>query len=235
MNSKPLIITPDIVKGFIGGYNLVPPIYRYRAIEDKAAEILAESEVPLDLDAVKEITPTAIRYLARRGDELCLNGLTGLTDDQAEALASHRGSLSLNGLTDVSLSSLEHLVSTPRKLLSLDGLKMRARFFGQAECEYAKATLIPEKRDDMPKPRRRNSVRKKYFALAGNHKDHPGTGKGPGQCFLSNCDVGWDKCGGRGEMIWLGAFSWLNQLQDSTIAQIREKNYRRNDFVSNRQ
>lgn len=70
--------------------------------------------------------------------------------------------------------------AVPSALAELVGLKMRARFFDEASCEEATATLVPPKRQDLPKPRRRNPLPKKYLPLVGEHKDHPGTGKGPG-------------------------------------------------------
>lgn len=70
--------------------------------------------------------------------------------------------------------------AVPSAMAELVGLKMRARFFGEEECEDQRASLVPEKRTDLPKPRRRNPVPEKYLDLVGEHSAHPGTGKGYG-------------------------------------------------------
>ncbi len=70
--------------------------------------------------------------------------------------------------------------AVPSALAELVGLKMRARFFGEASLEQAMATLIPKKKVILPKPRRRNPVPAKYLSLVGEHEAHPGTGKGYG-------------------------------------------------------
>lgn len=121
MNSENLIINVDVANGFIKGFNLIPPLYRYVSIEDSAAEILANSEVQLDLDGVRIISIAAIRNLVKRQDSLCL-GIPEINNDQAEALTKLRKCLSLNNLSEISLSALETICSTPRELLSLDGL-----------------------------------------------------------------------------------------------------------------
>lgn len=40
-------------------------------------------------------------------------------------------------------------------------------------------SLIPKRRNDLPKPERRRRVPRKYVALRGKHPVHPGTGLGP--------------------------------------------------------
>lgn len=74
--------------------------------------------------------------------------------------------------------------AVPSALAELVGLKMRARFFGEADFEIATATLIPKKRTDLPKARRAGPLPKKYQSLAGEHEAHPGTGKGYGATRL---------------------------------------------------
>ena len=121
MNTLPLSITENVAAGFIRGYNLIPPLYRYNMIEDAAAEMLAKSEVPLDLDGVRRISNNAIHHLVKRQDNLCL-GISEITDEQAIILADLGKSLSLNNLKSISLSALKILVATPRELLAFDGL-----------------------------------------------------------------------------------------------------------------
>lgn len=121
MDSNYLTITEEVVNGFIRGFNLIPPLYKYESITDAAAEMLAESKVQLDLDGVTKISVNAIRCIVKRQDNFCL-GLLEITNDQAEALTLFRKKLSLNSIKNISLSALEILVSTPKELLSLDGL-----------------------------------------------------------------------------------------------------------------
>lgn len=70
--------------------------------------------------------------------------------------------------------------AVPSALAELVGLKMRARFFGEPECENQEASLVPAKRADMPKPKRIQPVDPQYLDLVGDHSAHPGTGKGYG-------------------------------------------------------
>ena len=60
--------------------------------------------------------------------------------------------------------------AVPSALAELVGLKMRARFFGETQFEGKRATLVPKKRADLPKPRRRNPIKQKYLRLAGAHE-----------------------------------------------------------------
>ncbi len=75
--------------------------------------------------------------------------------------------------------------AVPSALAELVGLKMRARFFGEPEQEATSATLVPKKKVDIPRARRRNPVPKEYLSLAGEHDAHPGTGKGYGAIRMS--------------------------------------------------
>jgi DNA (cytosine-5)-methyltransferase 1 len=70
--------------------------------------------------------------------------------------------------------------AVPSALAELVGLKMRARFFGEPECEVQRATLVPAKRTDMPRRKRVHPVVAEYLDLIGDHSAHPGTGKGYG-------------------------------------------------------
>ncbi len=70
--------------------------------------------------------------------------------------------------------------AVPSALAELVAMKMQARFFGDSAREKAIATLVPPKRIDLPKARRRTQVPQQYYSLAGQHRAHPGTGKGPG-------------------------------------------------------
>lgn len=123
MSFQSSIITPAVVEGFIKGYNRIPPLYRYEAIEEEAAILLGKSDIPLQLDSIKTISPSALRNLAQREDDLCLDSLVELTLSHVEALVNHRGGLSLSGLSEIPPSVLEYLISSPRKFLKLDGLK----------------------------------------------------------------------------------------------------------------
>ena len=58
------------------------------------------------------------------------------------------------------------------------GLEIRRQFFGERVRRQLR--LIPEKRNNCPPPEKPKAVPKKYMTLIGNHKAHPGTGKGPG-------------------------------------------------------
>lgn len=76
--------------------------------------------------------------------------------------------------------------AVPSALAELVGLKMRARFFGEAENESAAVSLIPPKRNDLPPPCRVTPVARKYRSLCGDHDAHPGTGKGYGALRMSD-------------------------------------------------
>lgn len=68
--------------------------------------------------------------------------------------------------------------AVPCAIGELLGLAIRRDAFG--EKVRRKLRLIPERRDDCPKPERRRPVPKDYLALEADHPEHPGVGQGPG-------------------------------------------------------
>ena len=68
--------------------------------------------------------------------------------------------------------------AVPPAIGELLGLEIRRQFFGVAARRHLR--LIPTRRADCPDPERRRKVPKEFLHLRKNHKDHPGTGKGPG-------------------------------------------------------
>lgn len=68
--------------------------------------------------------------------------------------------------------------AVPPAIGELFGLEFRRQFFN--EKVRRKLSLIPNSRNDCPKPERRKPVPQKYLDLVGEYKEHPGVGKGPG-------------------------------------------------------
>ncbi len=67
--------------------------------------------------------------------------------------------------------------AVPSAIGELLGLMLAAEVFGRDA--YRPLSLIPKRRNDLPKPERRRPVPGKYAALKGKHPAHPGTGLGP--------------------------------------------------------
>lgn len=67
--------------------------------------------------------------------------------------------------------------AVPPAIGELFGLEIRRQFFG--ERVRRKLKLIPQYRSNMPPPENVSSVPTRYLEMAGEHKPHPGTGKGP--------------------------------------------------------
>lgn len=70
--------------------------------------------------------------------------------------------------------------AVPSALAELIGLKMRARYFGEAAQEDSKPSLLPKKSPIVPKATAPEPVPEKYLQYIGKHLAHPGTGKGYG-------------------------------------------------------
>lgn len=69
--------------------------------------------------------------------------------------------------------------AVPSALAELLGLEMRRQLMGESELVCV-PSLIPKKRSDTPPPEKPTAIPDKYIPLIGEHKDHPGTGLGPG-------------------------------------------------------
>ena len=67
--------------------------------------------------------------------------------------------------------------AVPAAIGELLGLEFRRQFFNERVRKTL--NLIPDKRNDCPKPEKRRPVPNKYLEFAGTYKEHPGTGKGP--------------------------------------------------------
>lgn len=92
------------------------------SISDRAAKILASSEVDLYLERLEEISEGAIGFLAgHRGEALHLDSLMELTEKAAQSLGRHEGKLYLGGLRELSIPVAESL-SKHKGPLHLDGL-----------------------------------------------------------------------------------------------------------------
>ncbi len=68
--------------------------------------------------------------------------------------------------------------AVPCALAERLALEIRRRFFGDEDANDLGPRLIPARREGMPPPEPVSSVPLKYRHLAGQHKPHPGTGKG---------------------------------------------------------
>lgn len=68
--------------------------------------------------------------------------------------------------------------AVPSAIAELLGLEIRRQVFG--ERVRREVRLIPPARSDCPPPARPGRVPKQYLDLRGSHREHPGTGLGPG-------------------------------------------------------
>jgi DNA (cytosine-5)-methyltransferase 1 len=68
--------------------------------------------------------------------------------------------------------------AVPPVLSELLGSEIRRQLLGQ-RVKSRKLALVPEARQDCPQPERPTRVPRTYLSLVGDHKPHPGTGKGP--------------------------------------------------------
>jgi DNA (cytosine-5)-methyltransferase 1 len=68
--------------------------------------------------------------------------------------------------------------AVPSLLAEVLGREIRAQLLGHAVTEPL--VLLPDRRLPVPRARATRSVPPKYHHLIGNHRAHPGTGKGPG-------------------------------------------------------
>lgn len=66
----------------------------------------------------------------------------------------------------------------PSAIAELLGLEIRRQLFGDRVRRELR--LIPSVRTDCPPPVRSSRVPKQYLSLRGQHREHPGTGLGPG-------------------------------------------------------
>lgn len=84
-------------------------------------------------------------------------------------------------LGDVLAAHLQLGNAVPSAMAEILGREMRRQFFDEA-IELT-ATLLPTQRDDCPAPEDpapASSLPAEILALAGDHAEHPGTGRGPG-------------------------------------------------------
>jgi DNA (cytosine-5)-methyltransferase 1 len=70
--------------------------------------------------------------------------------------------------------------AVPPALAELLGKEIRRQLLSQRVSEDA-LSLIPASRVDCPSSEKPNNVPQKFLFLVGNHKAHPGEGKGPGR------------------------------------------------------
>lgn len=70
--------------------------------------------------------------------------------------------------------------AVPSALAELIALRLRARYFGESECETTEPTLLPTKAATCPSAAAEAPVPAKYSQYSGKHLAHPGTGKGYG-------------------------------------------------------
>jgi len=68
--------------------------------------------------------------------------------------------------------------AVPSALGELLGLEIRRQFFG--ESVRRRLRLTPRRRYDCPPAEYVSFVPRRYYALRGEHRDHPGAGRGPG-------------------------------------------------------
>jgi DNA (cytosine-5)-methyltransferase 1 len=68
--------------------------------------------------------------------------------------------------------------AVPSAIAELLGLEIRRQLFGQRVRRELR--LIPPARTDCPSPVRPSHVPQEYLHLRGRHREHPGTGLGPG-------------------------------------------------------
>jgi hypothetical protein len=68
--------------------------------------------------------------------------------------------------------------AVPSAIAELLGLEIRRQLFG--EKVKREVRHIPAARSDCPLPERSAHVPKQYLDLRGRHREHPGTGRGPG-------------------------------------------------------
>jgi DNA (cytosine-5)-methyltransferase 1 len=68
--------------------------------------------------------------------------------------------------------------AVPPSLAEMLGREIKDQLLGD-RIASTRLTLIPAARRDCPAPESPTSVPRRFLALAGNHKPHPGTGRGP--------------------------------------------------------
>ncbi len=68
--------------------------------------------------------------------------------------------------------------AVPSAIAELLGLEIRRQLFGEKVRRSLR--LIPPERSDCPQPVRPARVLRQYLHLRGSHRDHPGSGLGPG-------------------------------------------------------
>ena len=113
-------ITREVARKFLDGSLTRDELYRFRRIDDDAAETLAGWEGYLAL-GLPEISDYALGALARHSGTLRLDYLKFLSVKSAICLAGHRGSLVLNSLEALSPGIAEYLAQNDGGLY-LDGL-----------------------------------------------------------------------------------------------------------------
>ena len=93
----------------------------FTAMEDAAAEALAQNEGILSLNGIKTLTNFAVKALSKHQNWLHLNGLIDISNAAAEAFSQHPDRLYLNGLTSISDAAAGALAQK-RGSLALNGL-----------------------------------------------------------------------------------------------------------------
>ncbi|MBU3679729.1 MAG: hypothetical protein FGM32_09015 [Candidatus Kapabacteria bacterium] len=105
MNDR--IITASIANEFLAGRI---DLDEYDAMDDDAAEILAQADGGLRLDGLKSISVESAKSLAKHnGKYLLLGGVTSISDEVAEALAEHRGGIAIDGVMSISVEAARAL------------------------------------------------------------------------------------------------------------------------------
>jgi DNA (cytosine-5)-methyltransferase 1 len=92
----------------------------------------------------------------------------------------------INGTRRIAQHQIGNAV--PPALAELLGREIRQQLLGEA-VSGSKLSLIPAARDGCPPPERATSVPKRYLPLMGDHKAHPGEGKGPGRRQAAHDDI----------------------------------------------
>jgi DNA (cytosine-5)-methyltransferase 1 len=68
--------------------------------------------------------------------------------------------------------------AVPPALAEFIGLQIRRQLLGH-DFAPLQPSLVPRRRESCPEPEPLDAVPNNYLRLAGAHKPHPGTGKGP--------------------------------------------------------
>jgi hypothetical protein len=119
------VLTKEIAVQFLTDRDSVD-LSDFITIDNEAARILSQVEGTLDLSGLEYFADTPdhlalVEKLSQHDGELCLMGLTSLSDAAAESLSKHEGELVLCRLTSLSDAAAESLSKHDGNLY-LDGL-----------------------------------------------------------------------------------------------------------------